>query len=267
MAVLASSSQQLVVLLSSGRNPVSGRERCARRDARSITLARSTGLPVIGVHVGQPSAALQAYLGLGLADLVLIPSAAGEDPVPALCAWLKEQTFALVFAGSQAETGDGSGLVPYLIAKALGIPLLPNIVDATVVPPGWRITQALPGGRRRQLGIKTAAVLTVDGSTESIDQIAKAIALRAKVSIVQTYDDTRGDSLVPLIDRECPAKRLPRRISPVTMGSVSAGQQLHERPTPRQAASQILRFLIEQQLITASDKLKMSLTEADDGSL
>ncbi|MBO4970836.1 MAG: electron transfer flavoprotein subunit beta, partial [Pseudomonas sp.] len=105
-----------VALVSIGAHPASGRARRAEQDARAVEL----GLELAGdslhvLHAGNPhEPALRAYLGMGLDELHVLEQPDGADAVPALRDYIREAGVQLVLTGSQAETGEGSGMLPYL---------------------------------------------------------------------------------------------------------------------------------------------------------
>lgn len=141
----------VAVLLSLGRHPASGRARRSSLDARALALALA--LPdaqVVGVHAGNPNEpALRDYLGQGLEALRALNVPDGHDIVPPLAAELLNLRPDLVLAGAIAEAGEGSGLVPYLLADGLGAELVPSAVDLSVRHGTCEVVQALAGGRRR----------------------------------------------------------------------------------------------------------------------
>jgi hypothetical protein len=113
----------VAVLVSVGRHPLTARTRRADQDARAVEMALSlSGAAVRLIHAGGNDAdnqeALRGYLGMGLGGLDLIEQAADADVVPALAEALRDTPPQLVLTGTRAETGESSGLVPYLLAKA-----------------------------------------------------------------------------------------------------------------------------------------------------
>src|SRR5689334_1636297 len=108
------------VLVSIGRHPASGRPRRADRDARAVELALAARLSPRLLHAGAADAApLQDYLGMGATEIAVLPLPPKADAVPALAAALAADAPALVLAGAAAEVGEGSGMLPYLLAERL----------------------------------------------------------------------------------------------------------------------------------------------------
>src|SRR5262245_2387122 len=155
----------VAILLSIGRHPASGRSRRADLDSRALELALRLGPDVLlhGIHAGDPGEpALADYLGMGLATLTVLRQPPGADVLPALASHLGAIKPALVLTGLAAETGEGSGMLPYLLAEKLGAALLPAIAEAVLAGGGIAVLQALPRGRRRKLAAGLPAVVTVD---------------------------------------------------------------------------------------------------------
>jgi electron transfer flavoprotein alpha/beta subunit len=65
--------------------------------------------------------ALRAYLGMGLEQLHVLEQPAGADALPVLVDYLRDAGAQLVLTGSQAETGEGSGMLPFLLAEKPGL--------------------------------------------------------------------------------------------------------------------------------------------------
>lgn len=160
---------EIVVLLSLGTHPQSGRVRPAAADARALAFALTHGGRVRAVHAGDASAArLRDYLGFvagqrSLARLDVLEVAPGHDIRPALAAYLATEPPDLIVAGSRAEAGEGSGTLAYDMAAALDWPIVPAVADmACDSADRFTLTQALPRGRRRALGVAAPVVVTCD---------------------------------------------------------------------------------------------------------
>ena len=105
----------VISLVSIGAHPTSGRPRRAEQDARAVEL----GLQMAGdqlqvLHAGninEPT--LRSYLGMGLPQLHVLEQPAGSDALPVLSEYLRDAGAHVVLAGSQAETGEGSGMLPF----------------------------------------------------------------------------------------------------------------------------------------------------------
>lgn len=243
-------SAPVVVLLSIGCHPASLRSRRAERDARAMTLALATGLPVIGLHVGTPCQALQAYLGMGPAELVVLPERAGQDPVAALVAWLECHPAVLILCGHQAEQGECTGLLPHMVAHALGLALVPAVVELRCDDHALTLTQALPGARRR-LSCAQTVVATVDRQAQAIAPVARGPALRRRCTMNE-IDKLPSVALLaaPVIETRA-ARPRPRRIGPVAMDGVSSVKAPRQHLTADEAATTIINFLVREGVIEA----------------
>ena len=245
------SDAPVIVLLSLGRHPVSGRARRAERDARALTMALGSGLPVIGLHAGAPHEALRDYLGMGLKRLLRLDVPDGGDPVSALAAFISSATVRprLVLAGSIAEAGAASGMVPYLVAEALGLPLAPGVASLRTNQDGFEFVQALPRGGRRSLHGTNGIVATVDLQGPRPRQVARGPALRGTMQRASVTATQSIPLLLPEVSQAHPARARPKRIGPTAAQAADGERRLLIDPTPREAAQEILKFLESERLL------------------
>ena len=164
--------KRIAVLVSIGRHPVSGVPRYSRNDAAALSMAselaqRTAGASIDVIHAASAhnadNPALSEYLALGAASITLIETAVSQDVLPALQAQLQAQlqNYDLVLCGSCAEAGAGSGMLPYLLAARLNLPLLAGVIAVTPGAGHVVAQQYLPKGRRREVAIKLPAMVTV----------------------------------------------------------------------------------------------------------
>ena len=131
-------NSKVISLVSVGAHPTSGRSRRAEQDARAVEL----GLQLAGdnlqvLHAGDPhEEALRAYLGMGLAQIDVLEQPVGADVLGVLGDYLREASAQRVLTGSQAETGEGSGMLPYLLAERLGWPLVVGLAEVESIENG-----------------------------------------------------------------------------------------------------------------------------------
>jgi electron transfer flavoprotein beta subunit len=239
------------VLVSVGRHPVSLRPRLPELEARAIGLARRAGATVTALHVGPPAmgeGVLRSCLGLGADRAVLIEAGQEDDPLPALLAWLRAEGCQLLLAGARAESGEGSGMIPFRIAEELSMAL---VARAVALEPGagrTTVCQAMPGGRRRMLEAVLPLVITVDQTAPVATLSALGPALRGAV-LTQGAPAATPDEFHTW--HQAPARKRPRRLAaPEADGRREQLRQLLASD-PDSAADAILDFL-ERETILAS---------------
>ena len=174
-------STKIISLVSIGAHPTSGRPRRAEQDARAVEL----GLQLAGdnlqvLHAGDVAEpALRAYLGMGLEQLHVLEQPEGADALPALTAYLRDAGAQVVLTGSQAETGEGSGMLPFLLAESLGWPLVVGLAQVESIDGSSALVlQALPRGQRRRLKVRLPFLATVDNAAPKPRQSAYGPARR-----------------------------------------------------------------------------------------
>ncbi|RKT21745.1 electron transfer flavoprotein beta subunit [Paraburkholderia sp. RAU2J] len=162
---------KIAVLVSVGRHPVSGTARYSRNDAAALNIALSVAqahdatLDVL--HAGDPSSpALREYLALGARSVEVLDTAAAPaqaqaraDEATLLAARL--QGYDLVLTGTRAEGAFDSGMLPYRVAHALGMPLVGAAVDLGVRDACAQVRQFMPKGLRRRVEVRLPALIAV----------------------------------------------------------------------------------------------------------
>ncbi|MFC0267233.1 electron transfer flavoprotein subunit beta [Kushneria aurantia] len=255
------SGPRVAVLVSVGRHPVTGRPRRADQDARAVELAlgleqADTRLLHAGRHDDDSDSALRGYLGMGFDSLELIEQNADADVVPALVEALRTQSPRLVLTGAHAETGEGSGMLPWLLAEALGWPVVGGLAAIEKIERDTAtLLQALPRGRRRRLRVRLPFVATVDQSAAPARQSAFGPARRGGFEAVAK--ESRADEL-QAVWQVAPARKRPARLKVVKSGSArdrfkaaaaksgGGGGKVLEDATPDQGAEAIMALLREE---------------------
>lgn len=240
IAQQASEPLEVVSLVSLGQHPVSGRLRRAEQDARALELClaleRQSAPGAVSLSAWHASGskiapgseqdqALRGYLGMGLESLTLVApdslkavdsleasdSQYVVDVWPLLVTRLKQAAPQLVVCGGQSETGEGSGLLPHLLAESLGWPLVEGIV-AIESCDGGHLTalQALPRGQRRRLRVKLPALVSVDAAAPAARQSAFAQARRGELASLAS-GELAHDAVAEAFG-VAPARKRPKRL-------------------------------------------------------
>ena len=255
------SALRILTLVSAGAHPTSGRTRRAEQDARAVELGlQLAGQTLEVLHAGDPQEpALRAYMGMGLDALHVLEQPAGSDVVPALLDYLRHHPAQIVLTGSQAETGEGSGMLPFLLAENLGWPLVSGLAEVESLENGMALVlQALPRGQRRRLKVRLPFLATVDNAGPKPRQSAYGPAQRGALEVEQV--ETVTDELLTS-DALQPAKPRPKRLKVVkaksgadrmkaaTAKASGGGGQVLKGMTAEDGAAAILKLLIEEGVV------------------
>lgn len=248
----------IISLVSIGTHPSSGRSRRAEQDARAVELGlRLAGPRLRVVHAGDPQEeALRAYLGMGLDELTVLEQGSQDDALPPLAEFLQHCGAQLVLTGSQAETGEGSGMLPYLLAERLGWPLVVGLVEVERIDNGVaQVLQALPRGQRRRLKVRLPFLASVDNAAPAARQSAFGPARRGRIEAEEV--ELVADELFATAQRQ-PARPRPKRLKVIkaktgaermkaatAKASGGTGQVLNE-VSPEAGAEAIFKLLIEE---------------------
>ena len=158
--------ERIAVLVSVGRHPVSGAPRYSRNDALALDLARTLAwrhharLDVL--HAGDAAdPALAEYLALGAHEVVVLSCSPDDDAARMLAE--RARGYDLVLTGTRAEGAHDSGMLPYRVAAALGVPIVGGAVDIDVDEAAGAavVRQFLPKGLRRRVQTALPVVIAV----------------------------------------------------------------------------------------------------------
>ncbi|WP_273825823.1 electron transfer flavoprotein subunit beta [Pseudomonas asplenii] len=251
----------VISLVSIGAHPTSGRARRAEQDARAVEL----GLQLAGdnlqvVHAGDVAEpALRAYLGMGLSEMRVLEQPAGADALPVLTDYLRDAGAQLVLTGSQAETGEGSGMLPFLLAENLGWPLVVGLAEVESITAGVaQVLQALPRGQRRRLKVRLPFLATVDNAAPKPRQSAYGPAQRGVLQAEEV--EVLEDELFTSAQLQ-PAKPRPKRLKVIkaksgadrmkaaTAKASGGGGQVLKGVSAEAGAEAILKLLIEEGVV------------------
>ena len=249
---------QVITLVSVGAHPTSGRPRRAEQDARAVELGlRLAGERLQVLHAGDADAeALRSYLGMGLGELGVLQQSAEDDALPELADYLSDCGAQLVLTGTQAETGEGSGMLPYLLAERLGWPLVVGLVEVEQVDHGIaQVLQALPRGQRRRLRVRLPFLASVDNAAPVARQSAFGPARRGNLEALPAA--TQADPLL-VAGQFQPARPRPKRLKVIkaktgaermkaaTAKAAGGSGQVLKDVSPEAGAEAIFNLLIEE---------------------
>ncbi|KMO30361.1 electron transfer flavoprotein subunit beta [Methylobacterium tarhaniae] len=247
---------RIAVLLSEGRHPVSGASVLPRLEAQAIRIAAGLG-QAYGLHAGPDAASVAEALGQGLGRIEHVVLAAEADPVPALAARLRATAPDLVLAGRRGQGGDETGMVPYALAAALGLPLIPDVVAAGAgdAEAGTLcLDRSLGRGDRLRVVVRGPVVATVHPDAPA--PLAYAFG-RARRGSIDRLDPGPAPVAAPVTAEERPYRRRPRLVKGAPTGGSAAerlkaatgeagpaaGGRLLVHPDPDEAAREILAHL------------------------
>jgi electron transfer flavoprotein beta subunit len=249
--------------VSLGRHPVSGATRYSRNDAAALTiglaLAEQHGAKLAVLHTGDPAnPALTDYLALGARSIEVLacPDDADDQAVAAALA-ARLQGYGLVLTGTRAEGAGDSGMLPYRLADALGVPLLGSAVEVAVDQGRVAVRQFLPKGVRRKVDAALPALVAVHPLANVTPRYAYA-RLRAGSIVPKPLGVARRAEPNPW--RTTPADAKPIRLAAAEKRSgharmlsatttESRGGNVVNEGSPVEKAQVILAYLREHQLI------------------
>ena len=203
--------------------------------------------------------ALRAYLGMGLEQLHVLQQPSGADALPALTDYLRDAGAQVVLTGTQAETGEGSGMLPFLLAENLGWPLVVGLAQVESIEGGVALVlQALPRGQRRRLKVRLPFLATVDSAAPKPRQSAYGPAQRG---VLQADQVTVVDDELLTASTLQPAKPRPKRLKVIkaksgadrmkaaTAKASGGGGQVLKGLSAEDGAQAILKLLIEEGVV------------------
>jgi electron transfer flavoprotein beta subunit len=235
---------KIIVLLSAGLHPVSGRPCPVPVELQAIGLA--TGLSpdgVTGLHAGADTPSVLDCFGHGLREIDILEQEGG-DPAAALAAAIGQAAPDLVLAGRRGRGGEDSGLLPYRLAASLGWPICADAIGLARDEADLAVIQALPRGARRRVVLALPSIVTVHPAAPAAAAFAFAEMRRGKVRRSAT-SGVAGPERMPI--SEHPYRHRPRLVRGATFGGtaedrlkaateISGGGQVIRDPHPEVAA-------------------------------
>jgi len=243
-----------LVLLSTGHSPTTGNPAPPTAELCAIRLASDLGAETTGLHAGPHADAVRPALGHGLSTIRHLMVPAQADVLPVLADEISRIGPDLVLAGNRATGGGDTGLLPYLLARALGWPILSDAVRLSPAGDGELVVeQALPKGLRRRLHQRFPLLVTVHPTAPAALPYAFGPARRGHIdTVAATPGFTKTD-----VDGEMrphrPRARIMRgavsggsaadRLKAATASAAGGGGDLMVEPDPETAARAILAHL------------------------
>nr|WP_315182516.1 hypothetical protein [uncultured Albidiferax sp.] len=171
---------QITVLVAPRSHPTSQRLTRCQADATAATLALGLSKSVRLLCAGQmPDGVARDYLALGAPVVEVLACATDAPLVEVLLPALRD--VALVLTGTRSEADQGSGVLPYALAAALGRPVVTDVLSVEADGSGWIVTQALPKGARRRLKVQAPAVLAISAAAPLTLRHSLADAVAGKI--------------------------------------------------------------------------------------
>lgn len=252
--------RRIAVLVSVGRQPVSGATRYSRNDAAALeiglALAGKHGAQLAVLHAGDAAEpALADYLALGAREVEVLACGTGGDAGRTLAARVKD--YDLVLTGTRAEGAYDTGMLPYQVAAALGRPLVGAAVDVDTAHGRVTVRQFLPKGVRRRVEAVLPAVVAVHPLANAQPRYAYA---RLRAGAVRTAPAARYEDADAAAWTVGAPERKPVRLAAAEKRSgharmlsatttESRGGNVVNSGTSVEKAQVILAYLREHQLI------------------
>lgn len=227
----------IALLLAVGIHPVSQRPRMSPYCMRAAEILRSSGHAYAAFHVGDAqNPALRSYLGTGIEAIKIIDNIDHPhiDIVPSLVETLSALKPSHIFCGAAAENGEGSGMVPYLLAEALNMPVLPGVIALE----GKNVWQASSNVERRLYRLTEPTILVA--AKQQLKSCAISYA-KARAGKLQVIGKVGAETSTEYTQNLFPARQRPLIQSRAQTTKTSREPIIGL--TPAQAALQIKEFI------------------------
>jgi electron transfer flavoprotein beta subunit len=254
-------SLKIAVLISPALHPVSGQPLRSTADSAALelgfSLAPAERLTVLCAGmVGKDS--LRDYLGLGAASIEVLTAARDGDIIPALAARLRG--YDIVLCGARAEGQSASGLLPYMLAESLQMPLIGDVLEAGLQGRTLTVRQFLPKGLRRRLQADAPAVLAVHPRAPQTRQFAYARACAGRIQYAASGNQPAAAKapnwlVEPMTRRPQPLKAKVaqsghnRMLGAIGGDTGARGGQVVKQGSAEQKAQALLAYLREHRLV------------------
>ena len=177
----ASGTNAIAVLVSTATHPLSGRKCTSRNDTLALETARQlSGGTQRTLHVGNPQdTALPDYLAFGASSVEVLPVPPGDDAIAALAEQVRDAH--LILCGTRTQSGEASGMLPYLLAASLKRPILAEVLEVQLIGDSVKATQFLPKGRRRTVTVSLPAIIAVHPLATAVPRYAYARRVAGRI--------------------------------------------------------------------------------------
>jgi len=256
----ATARNAITVLVSTAIHPLSGRPCTSRNDTLALETARQlSGGTQRALHVGNPQdAALPDYLAFGASSVEVLPETAGGDIVAALAEQVRGAK--LILCGTRAQSGEASGMLPYLLAAALERPVLADVLEVQLIGDRAKATQFLPKGRRCTVTVALPAVIAVHPLATAVPRYAYARRVAGHIeTLASPMPDTSATPASPWtlesVDRvpvklKAPDRRSGHARMLAATAALSRGGQVVSEGSNLEKAHAVLAYLREHDLIS-----------------
>jgi electron transfer flavoprotein beta subunit len=187
--------KKLACLVSVSAHPVSQEPRYSRNDGLALglglSIASAQNITLEVLHAGDvESPALSDYLALGANNIKVLPMGDNANLLDSLVTQLNNTD--LIITGTRAEFNEDSGLLPYLLAEKLQIPLVNHALDVELKDGALEILQFLPKGKRRRIRVTLPAIVTVHPLASIKTNYVYANKVTGKITSLANGKDAHG---------------------------------------------------------------------------
>ena len=246
----------ITVLVAPRTHPTSLRATRCKADATAVALGLELGLPLRMLCAGSMADSVaRDYLALGAPKLEILQCA---DDVPLLDALLPAlRDVPWVLTGTRSEADQGTGVLPYALAAALGRPVVTDVLAVQPDGAAWIVTQALPKGARRRLRVQAPAVLAVSATAPLTLRHALADAVTGQIvhtAVAPIAATAPAGQLVPtskrrkLLEAKTVQSGHARMLGAIE--SPSTGGTVIQTGTPDSKAQAVLDYLRSHSLVS-----------------
>lgn len=246
----------ITVLVAPRSHPTSQRATRCKADATAVALGLELGLPLRMLSAGSMGDSVaRDYLALGAPQLEILQCADDAPLLDALLPALRDVPW--VLTGTRSEADQGTGVLPYALAAALGRPVITDVLAVQPDGAAWIVTQALPKGARRRLRVQAPAVLAVSAAAPLTLRHSLADAVTGQIvrtAVAASTPPAPAGQLVPtskrrkLLEAKTVQSGHARMLGAIE--SPSTGGTVVQTGTPDSKAQAVLDYLRSHSLVS-----------------